>query len=243
MKIERQSEKRRFTLPMVGCGCLALVLVGALSVAIMGVIFAPLVPNVALQLAGFEDVGTSDTLFADAPRTPPTPLANPQPLSETLALAAAGYGQRTLDTRNPHYSVSLSGRQMQIRFTDTSLNALCRQQTDFCAADGQQLRNAVIDTRNGGALITGAVYVPQVGIYQQAGVALQTVGNRVAVIGVEVNGRVYAVPDNELGNTVLELERALNDLLQNATLTANGTAYRLLDIHSDDEQVITTWGR
>lgn len=248
MRIQRYNARRRNRF-LAGFGCVgaAIVVIGTLIATAL--IFIPLLPQIALQSAGFEPIGDTDTLFDAEANSAPT---EERPVLAVVATAvppqvvisAGTYGDRALDTNNPAYDVQVgneAGSDQQILETTISeagLLSLCQQYTVYCTPNGNEVRNMTFDLRPGGVIVQGEFFVPDVNIWQSAGVVMQlTDTNRLQVTGVDVNGQLFAAPPNELGALIDEAEAIANQVLTQLTVEAGGIIYRLDDVFVDDTAI------
>lgn len=246
MRIQRYSAQRRHNL-LAGCGCAGGIAVVVGTLIATAWVFIPLLPQIALQSSGFEPIGSTDSLFEpEAERAPSEPrpvIAVPATaVPPQLVISAGQFGERALDTSNPAYAVQLGSEAgsdqplLEARITEQGLLDLCRQYSPYCTPDGDPARNLTFDLRPGGVIVRGEFRVPEVNIWQAAGVVMQlTQANRLEVVGVDMNGGLYAAPPNELGALVDEAEVLANQILAQLNVEAAGTTYRLDALYADDD--------
>lgn len=224
----------RWLLP--ACGCLTLFSVGAGTLILIVVFLLPLVPQLALQGAGFEPIGETDALFV-ATSVPVPTLANVQSMPSVIVIQAPDYGQQTIDTAQVDVAIGDVGgvSTLQVSFTEADMLALCQSYSPLCTPAGSPVRNASFDFRPGGMVVNGDFFLEQVGIWQRAGVVLRVAGdNQLAFEGVDVNGQLFDVPPDELGGLVAEVQTTANDLLRQLTVQAGGANYALRELYIDD---------
>lgn len=239
-QIRRQPVRRRSSFSIAACGCLS-VLVGLLVIAIIGfIVLMPTLPNIAAQLVGFTARGSTEALFQSTP-IPTIELQNAQqPPQFTVDLGQ--YGSQTLSNDSGLYDVQVGsdpsgGQAAVVSFSEAGLQELCRQRSDVCGPNNPRFRNAQIDLRPGGAVVYADVVIPQLGnVEQRAGaiMRLDASGQRFEFAGVDINGTVYDVPPEQFGETVAEMERAGNDILDQLRLEASGGQYTLSQVSIDD---------
>lgn len=220
-------------------GCAAVIVVSIAVCGLSAFLLAPaLLPGVGLQVAGFEQAGNTDTVFNQSPPMPMIQVQNPVSPAQ-VSVDAGGYGTFNLDTTRIDAVVgeSISGGQIAtVTFNESQLLDLCRQRTVICGEGDGRARNATIDLRPGGAVINGEFYVPQVGIWQNAGIVLKlnSTTAQFDVAGVDLNGTLYNVPPGEIGDSVNRIAQTGNAILRELTVTAEGSALQLSEIYADD---------
>jgi hypothetical protein len=245
MKIKRINPQKRKNTLALGCGCLTgLAVMGAALIAVAVLLIIPALPNAALQSAGFEHVGDTDTVFAEATPQPPPTLEAIQSPPETVVIQAGGVGQQTIenvDTYDIQLGTVNGQNTLQMTFNESDLLVLCQQYSDACSANGQRIRNVRFDLRTGGMVVYGDVLIEQLQIWQNVGVVMRlTSDNRLAVSGVDIGGQLYAAPPNEIGATIGEIESIANTVLQQLTAQAGGENFVLQSIYSDDSILVVT---
>jgi hypothetical protein len=241
--IRRPPVRRRSSFSVLACGCLS-ALVGLLVIAIIAfVVLMPTLPNLAAQLVGFTARGSTEALFQATP-VPTIELQNSvQPPQFTVDLGQ--YGSQTLSNDSGLYDVqvgsdSSGGQAAVVSFSEAGLQELCRQRSDVCGPNNPRFRNAQIDLRPGGAVVYADVVIPQLGnVEQRAGAVLRldASAQRFEFAGVDINGTIYDVPPEQFGETVVEMERAGNEILDQLRLEASGGQYTLSQVSIDDDQL------
>ncbi len=237
MKVQsyRPARRRppRWLLPT--CGCMTLLGVGLGTAVLIGVFLLPLIPQLALQGAGFEPLGNTDAVFSATSAPAPT-LASVQGVPPSIVVQAGEYGQQTIDTSQVDVQIGDSSGMttMQVAFSESDMRSICQQYSPLCTPSGSPVRNATFDFRSGGMVVNGEFYVEQVGIWQQVGVVLRASGNQFVFEGVDVNGQLFAVPPDDLGELVAEVESTANDLLRQLSVQAAGETFTLRELYLDD---------
>jgi hypothetical protein len=245
MKIKRMNPRKRLNTLALACGCLVGIgVMGAGLIAIAAMLIIPALPNIALQSAGFEHVGDTDAVFAEATAQPPPILEAVQSPPETVVIQAGNVGPQTIenvDTYDIQVGTINGQSTLQMTFNESDLLALCQQYSEACRANGNRIRNVRFDLRTGGMVVYGDVLIEQLNVWQNIGVVMRlTSDNRLAVSGVDVNGQLYAAPPNEIGNTIAEIETIANDVLRQLTVQAGGENFILDSIYMDDSVLVLT---
>ncbi len=232
MRVYRPARRRGW-----GCGCL-LLLAGVGTVFLIGVILLiPLLPQIALGLAGFEEQGETRDVFVDAVPIPTIALVDPI-IPPQITINAGSYGALDLDTAAVDVTVGQDGAsQVAIAtFDEAELLQLCRERSSICATGNPQIRNATVDLRPGGAVINAEFFIPQFGLWQAAGIVLvlnsQTA--QVDVIGVDINGVLFSTPPGTLSDSVTQIEQQGNALLREVVISAGGDTLQLAEIYADE---------
>ncbi len=237
MRIQRPAG--RSNLPYIGVGC-AIVLAICLITTVVGAIFLlPRLPEIMLQIGGFQPEGETDAVFANVTPIPTIQIENPVVPSQAV-IDLGNYGSEPLNPSRYDYTLNVgnaSGGQLaSLSFTETSLMALCAQRTTVCSGTGGVYRNGRIDLRPQGAVIYADVFVSQLGTWQNLGVVmrLDSTNRQLQVVGVDLNGTLFAAPPTELGMIVTDIEQTGNDILRQVALEANSERYQLSEIRIDD---------
>lgn len=238
MQIERQT-RRSSTIPLLGCGCLTLAIACA-GAAVVALLLLPALPGIALQIAGFQNRGSTDAVFDDVV-VPPVPVVQNAVSPAEVTIDLGSYGTETLSPSRYDYVLavgsSVTGSQLAtVSFTESSLMALCMQRTTICGAGNGQVRGARIDLRPGGAVVYADVLIPQINTWQNLGVVLRLDGSgrQLVVAGIDSGGALYGLPANELGSIVRDVENTANDILRQLALNAGGSRYSLAQVLIDD---------
>ena len=240
VQIQRRAYRRRGPSPTSTCGCLLLVAGIITAFVVFGLLLLlPALPDIALRVAGFQPLGDTGAVFstpaAPPPATGPDAYAPPQ-----VVVDAGSYGRQSFSGDTGVYSVTIStaggSQQMTASFTEAGIMDICRQYSPVCANGNDQFRNVSIDLRPGGGVIYADVSVPGVGVSQRVGVVLHLNNQmRFDVIGVDLNGTLYAAPPGQLAGLVNDLENVINDVLDRLKIEAGGSTYSVSQIYIDDD--------
>jgi hypothetical protein len=196
MQVKRGDRKRRSSMPCLGCGVGALVvLIGVIAIGVFLVI--NYLPSLTLQAAGFQPAGDTSSVFQAVPTVSvPEVVVIATIAPSEIVVSAGDLGERTLNV--PAGAVQIeSGQLASSSDTGTSSEAnvlrvtvdehgmldICRQYSPICTPSGDsRLRNVMFDLRPGGAVVNGEFYIPQVSSWQTAGVVMRlTEQNRLEV--------------------------------------------------------------
>jgi hypothetical protein len=233
MQVERYQPRKKTNPLLIACGCLfgGILFLGA-AVVVGLLLFAPQIQSFVMEAAGFEDIGTVDTVLS-ATAVPVPVLENPQN-PENVVLESGSYSQ-TLDTGGTGYEVVVGenneNTELQISFDEAGLLAQCQQLTPICSNENTQISNAHFDLKPNAVIIRGQFQ----GIPQEAGlVFLVQNDNQLSVLGLEVGGSIFAVTDPSLNAMIDDASLQMNSLLQNLTAQAGGDSYSLSSIIADE---------
>jgi hypothetical protein len=212
------------------------------SIAVCGLsllLLAPsLVPRVGLSVAGFEEVGNTGSIFSQAQPIPTVQVQNPvQPAQVLVDVGELGTFNVDASSLDAVVGDSPEGGQVgRVSFNESQLLDLCRQRSVVCAQGDGRVRNASIDLRPGGAVVNGDFYVPQLGLWQRAGIVLRlnSTTAQFDVAGVDVNGMLYNVPPGELSESVNRIAQVGNEILNDVVVNAGGASLQLREIYADD---------
>lgn len=241
MRVDRYNYHRRGRWLQIGCGCLTgLAFMTVMACALVYTFSAALTPLV-LRLAGIENLGRTDALFADITLAPTPAVLNP--IAPPRAVFSAGeYGDETLNLEPQSFSIvtgsSDTGSQVATAtFTEAGLLQLCNERSAVCSGADGRYRNAAIDLRPGGAVIYVDVRAELLGreVWQRIGVVLRLDAAQTGfdVIGVDVDGITYdptSLPGglgDVVGESINEIENTGNDVLRQLVLEAAGQRYVL----------------
>lgn len=240
MRVQRAA--RRSSSPFGGlCGCLVVIsllviLVGAAAVLVI----VPMLPGFALQVAGFVPAGRTDQVFAGSGQPNNVTLDNPVSAGSARLLAGSGLSWSIPVGTG---SVQTGGNQgvpaAVVRLTETELMMLCQTQTTFCAGGNDAFRNARVDLRPDGAVIYADVYLRDLGLWQPAGVVLRLDASRQQfnIVGVDVGGMLYAIPEGTLGDQVRRIAEEGNAALRGLAVEVGGGRYLLQTLAVDDTSI------
>lgn len=240
MRTIQRVPRRRTNWPLIGCGC-AVSLAGTGLVALVALLLLlPALPGLALQFSGFSSRGSTSTVFSNVP-PPVTVQVQNAVVPPDASINLGALGVQAVPPGNSAYQVAVgtsnTGAALAtVAFTETGLMDLCFQRSEICASGNSQFHNARIDLRPGGGIIYADVYIAQFGLWQPVGVVLRLDGSRrqFELAGVDVNGVLFDLPPNELGQQVESIARAGNDLLNQISLDASGGRYILREVVIDE---------
>jgi hypothetical protein len=242
--------RRRSALPGCACGCFA-ALGGLMIALVVGVIaLLPSLPNVIAQSAGLEprgavaDVFDAPSILAQIPAIVPAAVSEifvsvPRIGSQTVSLAAV---QNSAQQVNFGTDASSSAPAAVITFSESDLQALCDQRPE-CSADSR-FSNPTIDLQPNGAIVYADVVIPSVGISQRIGAVLRvnSFGSGFEIMGVTINGTLYAIPPDTFGIDLDSLEQQANDALTQVTISAAGYTYAVRQISIAEDMLTVTLG-
>ncbi len=238
MRIERVD--RRSNWPYIACGCLAIFTGLLLVIGVGALLLIPRLPDLTLQIAGFESRGDTEQVFAGVTPLPTIAVQNAVPV-QNASIQLGQYGTQALSPALYDYTLTVGtnptgGDIAVLTFTESSLMALCQQRTTVCSSNGTAYRNGRIELRPGGAVIYADVYVPQLASWMNLGAVMQldSTNRQFAVIGVDVGGTLYEAPPNELGRIISDIQQTGNDILRQLILEAQGERYNLTEMRIDD---------
>lgn len=238
---------RRTSNPLIGCSLFLLVCpLVMVSTVVAVAIFSPsLLTGMALQMAGFRPLGDSAEAFVGGQDAVPTiaPLQGAV-VAPSVLLQASAFGNQSLENFAVQVEVGIteSGqRGAVVTLTEADLTRLCQQYTSACSSEGLALngfiiRNALFDLRLNGVIARFDVANEIFGLSQSVGVVLrvQPTTRRFEALGLEVNGQLFGTPKDGLGEFIHTLEAQLNQIVDSATLAANGNIYTVNEIEFSD---------
>lgn len=242
MKIERYQPGRRQTPPLlIACGCMGIISIGILIVAISAMMIFPALPNIILSNIGIEERGSTDELLDNATVAPIPALMDTQTIgsvtlntgnySQTLASSGTGYSILMGDTED------MMQMQIQVSLTEEGMLLQCRELTTICSSSSEGIRNASFDLRSGGIIINAEFELPS-GQWQEAGLVIQFgMNNRLEIVGVDIAGRVYAPTNTDFANLVDEAETRANLFLEQLSARAGINEFNLSSIVIDDNLI------
>lgn len=237
--------RRRSSLLPFACGCFATFGVLFVIVIIGGVL---LLPQIISSVTGLTPQGQTSAQF-DQVVVQPTPVLQNLSEPEQVTVDLGAFGQQTLTNNNPQlYDFTLGtgagGEQVfTAGFTEAGLMQICQQRSTICSTNSTdpRFRNARIDLKPGGGIVYIDTTLPELGnVLLPAGVVLRwdAPSRRAVVAGVDIAGNFFA-PDSQqmpqaLASTVSEIERQMNDLIQQLAVEAGGGRYTLSDVIVDE---------
>jgi len=230
-----------------GCGCLSLLAL-AVAVVLGGALFVwPRLPNLAAQAVGFQERGAVAGVFAGIAPVAAPALVNLTPAAGPVTVSVASLGSGTL-SGNEGVPLQLGSDPFggaaagQIALSEADLMALCARYAEICLSD-PRFQNPRVDLRPGGAVITADVTLPELGgIAQAVGVVVQVdaSGRAFQVRGLDLNGTLYAIPDNDIGQLVRSAEAQLNAALEQLVVESSAGRLALDRITIDDALLTVT---
>lgn len=239
MKIERYPlRQRRFR----ACGCAFIIAGMGVMLVVFAVFAAPMLPAIALRIAGFEPIASAIQPVTAAA----IPIVQTHAASPSVILSAAGFGQMNLPA-SPSYSISAgtddSGADtVQITIGAENIRALCLQYTDFCGDRGNPFRRAKIALESGGAVIAGEAFVDVLNAWQAIELRLSlSPANAIQIDSVGIDGARYRIPDNELGRRIGEVQAGVNQMLKGLSAQTDGKTYPLFDIIITESQLVAVF--
>ncbi len=240
MRIERYQSRRSQGLSGCSCGLIFIGLIVIIGVVIF--ILAPAIPSIGLRLAGFE---TIDTNILQATPEPVPVIQNAQTTSNTT-LSAGGYGSQFLPASSAYTiqtGIDSDGTDSaQITLSEGGIRTLCAQYTDVCTESASTFRNVTVDLGTGIGTISGEAYISSLNTWQPiSAVVSLTPNNRIQVEAVNINGTLFAIPNNEIGQQIREIQTTANQILGQLSLQTNGNSYRLSDIVVTETQLVATF--
>lgn len=239
MRIERYPPRPKRSR---ACGCAFIIAGLGLMLAVFAVFAVPMLPAIALRIAGFEPIaGTSQPMTAAA-----IPIIQTQAARPAVLLAAGGFGQMNLPA-SPNYRISAgqdeSGADtVQITIGAENIHALCLQYTDFCGDQGHPFRRAKIALDHGAAMIVGEAFVELLNAWQAIELRLSlSPAKAIQIDSVGINGARYRLPDNELGQRIGEVQASANQMLRGLSVRTGGKTYPLFDIIITESQLVAVF--
>jgi hypothetical protein len=215
---------------MLGCG-----LIGVVGILIL----IPLIPRLTMQVAGFTSQGSTDALFVGVTPQPTVEIFNvTQPEQVTLNLGGQEYSVQPGASDSYDASVGQDSAGVQTALISVDENGLyqeiCFRDSTICNGGNGQYQLTGVDFRPSGAILYATVTLS--GFTQQIGAVLQvdSTGRRFVVAGIDVNGQLYAPPNNDIAQILYDIEARGNQALGQFTLQANGVQYNLSSMSVDD---------
>ena len=245
--MNRSIRTRRAVHPLVGCLLFLLICpLVMVSVVVAIALFSPsLLTGVGLQVVGFRPQGNTAEAFIGYPESVPTiaPLQSAV-IAQSITLNADAFGSQPLDYTTVKVEVGMTENGQSgavVTLSEADLPALCQQYTPACSAEGLALngfiiRNGQFDLRLSGVIARFDVASEVSGLAQPLGVVLRVnpTSQRFEALGLDVNGQLFGTPDNEIGEFVRSVESQLNQIVDSATLSADGGNYTINQIDLSD---------
>lgn len=230
-----------------GCGPVMIIaLLSLVIVAIVAaVIFIALLPQIGARIVGLQPAGQTERLFIET-RAPAVPdIANVLPQARTVANQVqvnAGASSFALDTSAVPVQTGLSASGVEsavVSLTEAEVNTLCRQRTTLCTTGDGQIRNATIDLRAGGAVVYAEFRIPETGLWQRVGVVVKINEQRngLTVAGVDIDGTLYAIPNDGIATALYTVSAEANRLIQESVVAIGGQNYRIRELFADTSRL------
>jgi len=218
-------------------GCLGMLLGCGFIAALTVVLLIPLLPRLAMQAVGFTAQGSTDDLFVGVTPQPTVEIFNvTQPEQVSINLGGQEYSVGQSDSYDA--SVGQDGSGVQTARISVDENGLyqeiCFRDSTICNGANGQYQLTGVDFRPSGAIVYATVTMS--GFTQQIGAVLQVdnSGQRFSVAGIDVNGQLFAAPNNDIAQILYDIEARGNQALSQFTLQANGVQYTLSSMTVDD---------
>ena len=242
--VRQPQPRRRSSFSIAACGCLTLLISTLVVVFVSAFFLLPRLPNLAAEAVGFRPLGDAGQALPAVTPLPTLPLQNPA-APPTFRVDAGDFGAQTFNAQPGQFMVQTGSDPAGapaavVTLTEAGIMDLCRQRTDFCGTGDPRIRNASINLRPGGAVVSADVTLPELGGIRQrvsAVLRLDAGGQRFSLAGIDIGGTLYAAPSNELGATLAEVERTGNEILRQLALEAGGGRYQLSYISIDHGQL------
>lgn len=240
MRIERyQSRPKR---GLSGCTFGLIIASLLIFMVVVFVLIAPAFPLIAMRLAGFEPISANNAqVTAES-----APVIQNAQSATNITLSAGGFGSAILPASSA-YTVQTGTAEdgstiAQVTISEGGIQTLCAQYTDTCSSTSSTFRNLDVDLGTSTATISGEAYIDALNTWQPiSALASLTADNRLDVQGVNINGTLFAVPNNEIGERIYEVENTLNQALAQLSLQADGSTFNLADITINDAQLVATF--
>ena len=240
MQIERYQSGR--SQGMSGCSC-GIITLGLITiVAVVVILIAPALPIMGLQLAGFQPI---DDIVVDSKIESAPAIYSTQNLSQVI-LSAGARGQQNV-RQSSAYTMQIGtddqGSEIaQITISEAGILALCNSYADSCSASGTPFRNGEVNLQNNHAIMSGEAFIQSLNTWQPIAVIVSlTSTNSIDIKGIEVNGELFLIPENELGQRIHDIQSVANEILFNLTMQSNGKTYRLSDITISETHLVATF--
>lgn len=246
MKIERYQPNQRLNSSwLLGCGCLGVIGLVAISAVIVAFFFFPSLSDMVLDIVGVEALGSTDEILSDPAPTVPV-LMDMQTVGQ-VTMSTGSYTQ-TFSGSGDGYSIVIGDtedtmqRQMQITFTEEGMLSQCLILVTICSSSGDQVRNASFDLRPSGMVINGEFQLPT-GQWQSAGMVVQfRSNNTIEIIGVEIGNQVFAPTASGFAALIDEAEARGNLFLQALSARAGVDNFTLRSLSVDDNNFTIIMG-
>lgn len=244
MFVSRYNFTRRRTAlaPFLYAGCAALVFGVCAAVTLVALLVLPNASGLALQVAGFHPAGDTSAVFSDQV-VRPTPLIEQAVAASQITIRVPEIGERTLELDNAAFQASVgmdvdtAQTVLQAQADEAGLLTLCQQISAICSTGNDQIRGISFDLRPNGLIVNAELLIPTLNIWQPVGIVFQQVGQRLGVVGVDVNGTLYTDPPAPYNALVGQAETLVNDLMYQLSASVGGNNYTLSDVYLDDQTI------
>ncbi len=232
MQIQRYHRRPHSTIG--GCGCYGLIIGALIGIIIAGVaLLWPILPDVLLRIGGFVPSGNTADIFT----TPQPAITQTENLQRYVPQTFSIRFEATVISFSGGFNlrVSENGARAVAEFTESQLANLCEQQT---VCNSVALQNVAIDLMHGGGVVYADIALPDIGLQQRAGLVVQIQDdNRIKLIGIDREGRLYTVSSGDIASQLLELENDINRILQTAVIDIDSARYRITGITSQQDKL------
>jgi len=198
----------------------------------------PALTSLTLQIAGFTRKGHTNALFTNATPLPVILPQNGRQISQ-VTLDLGRYGRHVLNRDTSDMVMIVDDADVSVatmQLSEDGLTHICLQISDICAGSDDRYQNMTIDLRPGGVIVAADVRVLTGAIRQRVGVVLRLdeEARQLVVEGVDVDGILYDVPPNNIGDLVQDAERIGNEILRTVTIAVSSRAYILSQVFIDE---------
>jgi len=237
LRIERYQSRGKRGMSGCGCGLIGVGMVVIIAVAFM--MIAPAIPSIGLRLAGFEAIDSNT--IQTTPESVPV-IQNAQ-TTTTTTISAGGLGSRSLPASSAYRiqtgTADDGATVAQVTLSETGIMTLCNQYTDVCSTTASAFRNVTVDLGTGTAVIAGEAYISNLNTWQPISAIISlTPDNRIQVEGVNINGTLFAIPDNEIGQRIRDIQSTANQALAQLSIQTDRNTYQLSDIIVTESQLV-----
>ncbi|MEO0561479.1 MAG: hypothetical protein AAF125_05175 [Chloroflexota bacterium] len=253
MQVNRTPPARRRRGSMTALGCIATaagcVLVTGLALVGSVLLFRDELMTLGLQQVGFETAGQTEAVFAEpTPNIAPIPTVTNATAPQTFTLREATTGNTQAFQNNAGVDVavgsSTEGDVATVTTNEAELVALCHEYSTVCSPEGitesgYTIRNATVDLRPGGAIVSASVTGEGIPFAQSVGVVLtlNESGDSVDIRGVDINGQLLSAPPPEFQPLLDSAQAELDAMLAAGVIEIAGETYRLDRITIDETSI------
>jgi hypothetical protein len=254
MQVERGGSVGRQRRGM-GCGgCLAVIGgVMGLSIVLLVVVFIffrAQITNLGLSLAGVETLGNTQQILAlNVTPVPTIPPLDGAVEPETFNLQLGPVTDGPLSVPNNAGVTLQTGQSSEgyvavVTTTERDFVSQCLRASALCGPQGEAFGDITVsnlrpDFNLGSVVLTATVRVADVPVQQNIGLVfrLNAGGNRFEMLGVDLNGFLFADPPPEIQGFVDDAEAQLNNLVAQVVVDAAGMRYTLDRIVISEQQM------